>query len=202
MCCANLQRLVLSLMLCAVWVHVEAASLWTAKTIADGTPYSDKLARKKGDLLTIRVRETTSASEEQKTGHSRDTDNSFSGTITPVSAASRSTPGIGLNSSRDFEGEGKVESSNDVRATVTARVMSVLDNGNLVIEGRRSIKINADTKVILISGIIRPADITAENTVLSERMHNFRVGIEGEGPLTEAQQQGIFSRLLGFLWPF
>ena len=202
MFCRNVQRALICLLLAGVWTHVEAASLWKAKTIADGTPYSDKLARKKGDLLTIRVRESTSASEEQKTEHSRDTDNSFSGTITPVSATSRATPGIGLQSSRDFEGEGKVESSNDVRATVTARVMSVLDNGNLVIEGRRSIKINKDTKVILISGIIRPADITSENTVLSERMHNFRVGIEGEGPLTQAQQQGIFSRLLGFLWPF
>ena len=188
------------LLLCCV--SVDAASLWQAKTIAEGTPYSDRLARKPGDLLTINVQETTKVSERQKTSTSRENDASISGTISPATADARATPGLGISSEKEFEGIGKHESSGDVRATITARVTSVLDNGNLVIEGRRSIKINANTKVILISGIIRPVDVSSENTVRSERIHNFRVGIEGEGPLTRAQQQGLLSRLFDIIWPF
>ncbi len=200
--CRILQRLGFCVVLCTLLSSVEAASLWQAKTIADGTPYSDRLARKPGDLLTINVQETTKVTEQQKTSTSRENDASLSGTISPATADARATPGLGISSEKEFEGEGKHESSGDVRATITARVTAVLDNGNLVIEGRRSIKINADTKVILISGIIRPVDVSSENTVRSERIHNFRVGIEGEGPLTRAQQEGLLSRLFDIIWPF
>ncbi|NRA37829.1 MAG: flagellar basal body L-ring protein FlgH [Planctomycetes bacterium] len=181
---------------------VYAESLWQAKTIADGTPYSDKLARHAGDLLTISVRESTSVSEQQKTSTSKETELGLEGTIAPVTATARSFPGVGLDSTRAFDGSGSITSNGSVRTTITARVTDVLDNGNLVIEGRRSLKINEDTKTILLTGIIRSADISADNTVASEKMHNFRVAIEGDGPMTKAQQRGIFSKLLGFLWPF
>lgn len=200
--CRILLRVSMCVALCMSFSGVWAQSLWQAKTIADGTPYSDKLARKSGDLLTIAVRETTTIRDNQKTETSSTNDKSLSGSFSPVTAASRAAPGLTLASERDFKSKAKTESRGDVRATITARVTGVLDNGNLVIEGRRSIKVNEDIKTILITGIIRSEDISSENVVASEKMHNFRIAIDGEGPMTKAQQEGLFSKIFGMLWPF
>jgi len=62
--------------------------------------------------------------------------------------------------------------------------------------------VNKDTKTILITGIIRTADVQANNTVLSEKLHNFQVSIEGEGPLTRANHEGWLGEILDILWPF
>jgi flagellar L-ring protein precursor FlgH len=88
-----------------------------------------------------------------------------------------------------------------VSATITGRVVDVLDNGNLVVEGRRNIVLGDNTKTILITGIARAGDIDAGNAVRSERLHNFSVAIEGEGPLSRAEREGILSRLIDILWP-
>jgi flagellar L-ring protein precursor FlgH len=85
---------------------------------------------------------------------------------------------------------------------ITGRVTDVLDNGNLVIEGRRTMRVNADSKTIVVSGVIRTADIRSDNTIPSEKLHNFQVAIEGEGPLSRAQQEGWLARLFDVVWPF
>ena len=107
-----------------------------------------------------------------------------------------------MNSEKDFKGEGKYEAEGEVKATITGRVIDVLDNGNLLIEGRRLVKVNQDTKTILITGIIRTADIQANNTVFSEKLHNFQVSIVGEGPLTRSGSEGFLGQILDILWPF
>jgi flagellar L-ring protein precursor FlgH len=89
-----------------------------------------------------------------------------------------------------------------VKAVITGRVIDVLDNGNLLVEGRRSVKVGNDTKTILITGIIRTADIQANNTVLSEKLHNFQVSIVGEGPLNRSSREGFLGEILDILWPF
>ena len=66
-------------------------------------------------------------------------------------------------------GKGNYTASNQVIAAITARVIDVLDNSNLLIEGRRSVKVNSDAKTILITGIVRTADIHSDNTVRSEK---------------------------------
>jgi flagellar L-ring protein FlgH len=198
------------LLLCAApgW----SASLWHAETLADGTLYSDQVARKQGDLITILVKETTSVSDTQKTERSRKNSVDASVTMLPlttdnVPAVSGSTsmgklPALGAESNKDFEGEGKYKSEGSVRAVITGRVVDVLDNGNLVVEGKRMVKVNNDSKTILITGIIRTSDIHSDNTVLSEKLHNFQVAIEGDGPLTRSQQEGWLGRIFDVLWPF
>lgn len=191
--------------------QATAQSLWSSESLADGTLYTDQVARRKGDLLTILVKETTAISEKAKTETKRKNDmsaqvNMLPATpqVAPTSGASTvgTLPGMGASSDKNFKGEGTFESTGDVRATITGRVLDVLENGNLVIEGRRQVKIQNDTKTILITGIIRTADLKADNTVLSEKMHNFQVSIEGEGPLARAQSEGILGQIADVLWPF
>ncbi len=190
---------------------IQAESLFKAETLADGTLYSDQVARRAGDLITIMVKETTSVSENHKTENKRE--NTIDAAISLVpgtnqvpaqvgTASAGKLPALKAASSKDFKGEGKIESEGEVKAVITARVIDVLDNGNLLIEGRRVVQVNKDTKTILITGIIRTADIQANNTVLSEKLHNFQVSIVGEGPFTRSGQEGFLGELLDILWPF
>jgi flagellar L-ring protein FlgH len=190
---------------------VPGASLFTSETMADGTLYSDSVARRAGDLITILVQETTSVSEKNKTTANRTNNlsaavNMIPGTSQLPSVQGSSTvgtlPALSTTSTKDFKGQGDYEATGEVKATITARVLDVLDNGNLVIEGRRAVRVNEDTKTILITGVIRTADIRSDNTVLSEKLHNFQVSIVGEGPLTRAQSQGILGTIADILWPF
>jgi flagellar L-ring protein FlgH len=173
--------------------------------------YSDQVARRAGDLITIMVKETTSVSEQNKIENKRE--NTIDAAISLVpgtnqvpaavgTASAGKLPALKAASSKDFKGEGKVEAQGEVKAVITGRVIDVLDNGNLLVEGRRVVRVNKDTKTILITGIIRTADIQANNTVMSEKLHNFQVSIEGEGPLARSGHEGFLGELLDILWPF
>ena len=200
-----------ALLLLVAVLPLAAASLFTSETMADGTLYSDQVARRSGDLITILVQENTSISEKNKTTAKRDNTLQASVNLVPGSNQLPATvgqssigrlPAIDADSKKEFTGQGDYENTGAVKATITARVLDVLDNGNLLIEGRRAVRVNEDTKTILITGVIRTADIRSDNTVLSEKLHNFQVSIVGEGPLTRAQSQGILGTIADILWPF
>jgi flagellar L-ring protein FlgH len=207
-----IRQLVLSFMLLtALATAASAASLFTAETMSDGSLFSDQVARRSGDLITILVQENTSISEKNKTTAKRDNKLQASINLVPGASATPAAvgassvgklPAIDADSSKEFSGQGDYENTGAVKATITGRVLDVLDNGNLLIEGRRAVRVNEDTKTILITGIIRTADIRSDNTVLSEKLHNFQVSIVGEGPLTRAQSQGILGTIADVLWPF
>ena len=211
----HLQRwcglVLLSLMLLiAPLTLASAASLFTAETMADGTLYSDSVARRQGDLITIMVQESTSVSEKNKTTAKRDNKLSAAVKLIPYSSeipqvageSAGRLPAVAAESSKNFQGQGDYEATGEVKATITGRVLDVLDNGNLLIEGRRAVRVNNDTKTILITGIIRTADIRSDNTVLSEKLHNFQVSIVGEGPLTRSQSEGFLGQIADIIWPF
>jgi len=190
---------------------LAAASLWQAETLADGNLYCDQVARKKGDLITITVQETTSVTETNKTETQRQNDITAAVSLFPGTnqipaaagvASSGKLPALGANSNKHYQGTGNYTAEGEVKATITGRVIDVLDNGNLLIEGRRTVKVNLDTKTILITGIIRTADIKSDNTVLSEKLHDFKVSIEGDGPLSRAQHEGWMGEILDIVWPF
>lgn len=206
-----LRRIPVHLVLILAMAPLHAQSLWTSETLADGTLYSDQVARRSGDLITILVVETTSVSDTQKTKRSRTNDIASSVSLFPQTTALPSAvgattvghlPALEMNSDKEFEGEGNYKAEGSVKATITGRVVDVLDNGNLVIEGRRSVQVNDDTKVILITGIVRTADVFSDNTILSEKIHNFQVSIEGQGPLARSQQEGWLGKIFDVLWPF
>ena len=205
----GIAQAVLVVLLAAPAAH--AATLWEAETLADGNLYSDQVARKPGDLITIMVKETTSVIDTQKTERNRtnEVDASISmlplTTALPASVGSTSVgrlPAIRAQSEKEFEGEGKYTAEGEVRAVITGRVTDVLENGNLVIEGRRIVRVNDDSKTIVVTGVIRTTDVRSDNTVLSEKLHNFQVAIEGEGPLSRSQQEGWLGRLFDVVWPF
>jgi flagellar L-ring protein precursor FlgH len=84
-------------------------------------------------------------------------------------------------------------------AQIPARVVRVLDNGSLVIEGRRAIVVNDETQILTISGVVRPEDISAANTVHSSQIADAEIQMTGRGVLSEAQRPGLLYRLLDWL---
>jgi flagellar L-ring protein precursor FlgH len=99
-----------------------------------------------------------------------------------------------------LKASGKTVRGGSLQARLTARVIELLENGNLRIEGRQSIVLNGETQEIVISGTIRPQDVAADNSVLSGYMSDAQIAYKGAGTLGSKQSQGLLTRF--FHWLF
>ena len=102
----------------------------------------------------------------------------------------------------DFEGTGETNRDDTLVATISARVIDKTMDGNLVIRGYREIRVNNETQFIILSGIVRPRDVTANNTIQSSKIAEARIEYSGTGIISEKQQPGWFARGLDVVWPF
>jgi flagellar L-ring protein FlgH len=161
--------------------------------------FSDQKANRLGDAVMIYVVETSSASNDAKTASSREGGVSLaaSGNLssTPLPAAN-----LNLGTTNNFKGEGSTVSNGSVRAKVSARVDSVLPNGNLYIRGSRTILINGEEQTIKIAGIIRPSDIQSDNSVYSYSISDATISFQGNGIVSRAQEPGWLTKI--FHWLF
>ncbi|MEK7413909.1 MAG: flagellar basal body L-ring protein FlgH [Planctomycetota bacterium] len=199
------------LLIFAFVASLAAESLWKAESLTDGNLYADATARRRGDLLTVVIMETTSVSDNQKTDTKRESALDASVSLLPgvsqLPAAVGSTavgklPAVKADSSNSFKGEGKYAFDHSVKSSIAVQVVDVLDNGSLVVRGTRDVVVNKDRKTIQIGGTVRPSDIRSDNTVLSEKLYNLQVSIVGEGPLSDANQRGWLGRIVDAVWPF
>ncbi|SFL62436.1 flagellar basal body L-ring protein FlgH [Pelosinus propionicus] len=174
---------------------VSAMSLWS-DTGASSSLYSDYRARAVGDTLTIIISESSSANRVGNAANSKSTSlnmNAGTGIFHGIASAT-------AGNSDSFQAKGSIANTNNVTARMTAQVLEVKPNGDLIISGTQSIKQNGEEQKITISGIVRQADITADNTILSSYIGNAQIKIDGNGPIARKQRQGIVSQLLNFLF--
>ena len=101
-----------------------------------------------------------------------------------------------------INGDGETTRDNTMTATISARVIDVTMDGNMVIQGYREVKTNNETQHIILSGIIRPQDISSDNSVLSSYIADARIEYSGTGVLTDKQRPGWFARVFDVVWPF
>jgi flagellar L-ring protein FlgH len=99
-------------------------------------------------------------------------------------------------------GQGKTERQSSFTSYLTARVIQVLPNQNLMIQGRRHLRINNETEVVMLTGIVRPQDIDKNNIVPSTKVAEARVTISGVGVVSDKQKVGWFQRIFDHVWPF
>jgi flagellar L-ring protein precursor FlgH len=181
-----------------------AQSLWRDGA-ASGTLFADHRARAVNDLVTILVLEQSSTSRSASTSTSKSTNRTAAINDLPMLALptrnreAQSNMRFDIEGKANHEGQGAIARNDAVRAQIPARVVKVLENGNLVIEGRRAILVNDETQVATISGVVRPQDITGGNTVLSSQIADAEVQIVGRGVIAEAQRPGILYRILDWL---
>ncbi|MFT5285208.1 MAG: flagellar L-ring protein precursor FlgH [Planctomycetota bacterium] len=170
-------------------------------------PIANKTARRKGDLITVLISETQDVSNQETSNIKRETSLDYALTDLDLTPNAFSTlPSLGGNSADELKGTANYAKKGDFTARVTAIIVDTHPNGNLVISGRREIRIDQEIKVLEISGIIRRFDILPDNTIVSEKVADARVSYAGSGPLTDATNRTGFAAFvvdaLRWLWPF
>lgn len=169
--------------------------------------FEDVKARRVGDTLIIQLVERTNASTSASTSTSK---NSSVGIENPTLFGEEFTRGEGfplfqssMDATRDFEGEGDSAQSNSVDGNITVTVYQRLPNGNLIVRGEKWITINQGREFLRVSGIVRPADIGANNSVPSFKLADAQIEYSGKGALADANRQGWLSRFfLSAIFPF
>lgn len=182
-------------------------SIWQSTS---GGVTDDVKARRRGDIVTIVISETASASKEAKTGTSRDSSVSagmpgmFGLENTGIFKNNFSDLAKILNASNSskFAGSGSTSRQENLKATITARVIDVMPNGNLMIEGRRNIKVNEEDQIIILEGTIRSRDVALDNTVNSIYIADARISYSGRGIISDRQSPGWLMNIFDKIWPF
>lgn len=176
--------------------------------------FQDSRARNAGDILTIKLVENTSVEKENETVLESDTN--ISVTAPTIFGVSPKIPGIftpkeitsrilgepsgdfnlntSLASGKDFDGKGESSQSNKVSGEITVSVVRVLANGYLVVRGEKLYTLNRGHEHLRFSGIVRPEDIAADNSVISTRVANARIVYSGEGEVAGAGTLGWLGR--------
>jgi len=202
----GLRFLIAGLACLGLCVPLGADSLWPES----GTSlFSDNRAYRVGDVVTVIVIEEAKVSNSSGTSLSKTTDTQGElKTLDWPKAAGASEvftgdkPKVEFGSKRTFDGQGTYQLQGTMETRLTAVVMDVLPNGNLVIEGSR-LQQSVDDKVFVrVSGIVRPEDIRSDNTVPSTALAQGKIVFESHGPIARSSRRGFLNRLVDFIWPF
>lgn len=193
-------------------IPATPGSIWPGESSRNAL-FQDLRARNVGDIVTIEITEKTSAIKEASTSTSRKSSSDIAVTNVlglPLSvrypnfiSKSRSfSPEISESYDTSFDGEGTTKRSGELSAVISARVVQILPNGNLVLEGKKDIMVNNELQFIVISGIARPEDINDANMVASTALSDGRIEYSGNGVIADEQRPGWLRRILDNVWPF
>jgi flagellar L-ring protein precursor FlgH len=196
--------------------QAETGSLWR-----DDGAFSDLFvlpkAKRVGDIVTIKIVESSSATNQANTVTERDS------TGTAKIDACRGLEQKWINSAHpdfragknfnpfgaiqggmvsEFDGSGATSRSGDLTAYMTARVTGITGNGNLLIAGSREIEVNNEKQFITLSGMIRPRDVAPDNVILSTYISDAKITYTGAGVVDDRQRPGWFANFLNTVWPF
>jgi flagellar L-ring protein precursor FlgH len=195
-------------------------SIWPGEN-ARNSLFSDNKAKYVNDIVTIVVSESSSGTNSANTTTARETEtlagiSSLLGMDRKIARQNKDltngddiyTAGllpsiqVGGGSTNNMTGKGSTTRSNKLEAKITARVVEVLPNGNLAIEGRRRLAVNAEDQYIVISGTVRPEDITSDNVVYSEYIADAKIEYSGKGVVDDKMRPGWLARIVDWVWPF
>ena len=166
--------------------------------------FRDPKARYVNDMVTIVVRETTQAVASADASNSRSTSvsagfDNFFGAEKQIKELPNLVSGKGSSS---FEGKGSTSRATTLETNLTARVVDVLPNGYLVVEGMREISVNNESQSVYLTGVVRPDDINPNNTVLSSFVAQMSVRVQGRGVVSQPLKPGWLYRILMGVLPF
>jgi len=165
--------------------------------------FEDRRARYVGDTITVKITENTSASTESNTSLQRSASVSAS-VDTMRGLPGKSLLGLGLDasSSNSFEGGGDAASKNVFTGNLTATVIEVLPNGNLLVSGEKQLAIGQQTEYIRVSGVVNPSFVTIANEIESAKIADARIEYKSSGTVSESQVMGWLARFFLSVLPF
>jgi flagellar L-ring protein precursor FlgH len=184
-------------------VAAAAGSLWVGASNRSDL-FRDFKARYVNDVVTIAVVETTQADLSADSKNSRNTAAAASfdalfGIEKKVKEMPNLVSGKGSNS---FEGRGSTTRATTLQTTITARVVEVLPNGYLVVEGMREVRVNNENQTVYLTGVVRPEDISRQNVVPSSAVAQMAVRVHGKGAVSQPLKPGWLYKLLTGVLPF
>jgi flagellar L-ring protein precursor FlgH len=158
-----------------------------------------------GDVITVLLDERTQGSRSTSTNVSREASNNVvpSGMAGRLISGRAALGGLNLNeASTTSAGSGTADQAASLTGSLAVSVVEVLPNGNLVVRGEKQLSLSEGSEVIQVSGVIRPQDVSPNNTVLSRRLAHSQIAYRGSGDLASAAQPGWGTKLLTRFWPF
>jgi flagellar L-ring protein precursor FlgH len=194
-------------------------SLWQADSQLNNLFVAIK-ARRVGDIVTVKIEESAKATNKAKTETERNSgleagiqklfglEDWWQNQILPDIGGDWpkidpfGDPSVKGNMKSTFEGDGETSRSGTLSAFITCRVVDVMRNGNLKIVGTRGVMVNHENQLIILSGVIRPRDISEENIVDSKFISDAKIAYSGSGVIDDRQRPGWLANLLNNIWPF
>ena len=182
---------------------VRADSLWSDKS---NLSYATYRPHKVGDVITIVIDETSLA---QHSADINTSTNSQSGTTFDstwgrlnklLGKSNESQEKLGIAGSLKYQGKGKTQRASEVRSKISVSVTQIQPNGNFLVKGQKKVLVNDETEEIVVSGVVRPQDVTPENTVFSHQIADSQISIRGSGALGDKQSPGPLMRFLDWLF--
>jgi flagellar L-ring protein precursor FlgH len=176
------------ILLTAVVLPASAESLWD-----DGNGlFADRKASAVGDIVMVKVAESLTDTDQGKTSSTKDSDEDIKagwGILSFLKA-------FGFGTSSSMSGNTKVERTKKMNMQVSCMVTEVMPNGNLVIQGERSMVNGAERVNVRYSGVVRPRDIAHNNVVESARVANAELIFNGRGVISRTQRPGLINQIL------
>jgi len=203
----------------AAAVLVAGGPLWADSLLRPNVTTRDTLIAKRadyrvGDIITVLIEEKldTAVTSNTNTKKESDVDSKANASANEFLVAKKpggleliskeKLPNWQIEAENEMKARGQTRRSSEFETTVPCMVKAVLDNGNLLIEGSRVVGINREDSRILVTGMIRPRDISPANTVLSSRVADAQIILKGRGPLWNNQRRGLLTRLLDWISPY
>jgi flagellar L-ring protein precursor FlgH len=195
----------------SIWGHTGGIA--TVSTAGQSNIYSDPLAHSVGDLVTIVVDLQNSVEKDQNTTTAKATavDAVINALLYPPNGTSRgfnfanyqgASPTTQWSSTQSFNGGGTVKNSEATSTTIQARVVGVESNGVLRIAARRLSKAGDEDTAMILTGLVRPEDLSTSNTISSSLVADLQIVQKGKGTLSEDQRKGWLTKLYEVLDPF
>lgn len=186
---------------------LSPGSLWTDD---ESNLLADIKARRVGDIVTVIIQEKASASKQASTATDRTTgmNAGISSLFGFEKIFEEKNPNLDMSALVDasfnnsFSGSGQTTRSENLVATLTTQVIDVYANGNLKIRGGKSVTVNNESQIIYLTGIIRPFDVTSDNTIDSGNILNAQIAYTGKGAVSDKQKPGWLMRIFDNTWPF
>lgn len=167
--------------------------------------YTDIKAHRVGDIISVELEESTSASKNS----SNNTSKEGSANISPLSLGGKAvtfngySTQVGMSNDQSFKGQAKASQSNSLRGNISVSVIKVLANGGLVVRGEKWLMLQNGNEYIRITGIVRSEDVNADNTVSSQKIANARIQYGGTGDFANTTEKGWLSKFFNSKWmPF
>lgn len=186
----------------------EANSLWRPGARAF---FRDQRASRIGDILTVNIIINDKASLENETERTRDNSEDadltsflgYEGSLSAILPQAVDPANLAsLGSSSTVNGSGEISRKENINLVLAAVVTQILPNGNLVVQGSQEVRVNFETRVLAVQGIVRPEDITSDNTVRHTQMAEARISYGGRGQITDVQQARYGQQVFDILFPF